>query len=232
MDFIKQGINMEGLTKEILESHFEQLAQCTSHTLSDPVRKIITLCDNVDKKDYSIKNIAEEAHQLLNIIKHIRQYAFLVLQNPSYTIINTKNIIDEACHILKDKAISEENIGHNLSNAPEFVGDCAQITDAFVELIENAIKFSDDKKVIITYTEGNDSHIFSFANIGEKINQIYLKNIFYLSIRGNNSAGIIGNGIGLACVKAVAENHKGRAWAETSKDGNIFFLSVSKDLVI
>ena len=212
-------------------SYFEQFTQCTSHTLSDPVRKIIDLCENVNDKSDSIKYIEEEANELLSLIKHIRKYSFFVLKAPKYKQISIQTIMDEALDILKDKGITKENTVCNFDNLLEFVGDYIQITDAFAELIENAVKFSYDNKVNITYKQDNDSHIFAFANVGEKINEVYLKNIFYLSMRGNNSDGIKGNGIGLACVKVVAESHNGKTWAEISEDGNIFFLSIRKSLV-
>ena len=222
---------MEKTTDPLLFSRFQYFAQCTSHTLSDPVRKILAVCES--SKDVGV--IEKEAQNLLETIKALRKYSFFVINPPKFRRIKTLFAVEEALDILSDNGVEAKKfVSFDRESMPEIVADATQITDVFVELIENAIKFCKTTPAIkIQYQDLGDHHVFAVANNAGGISTPYLNKIFTLSVRGDNSDGVSGEGIGLACVEAIAGNHEGKAWAK-SKDGqgSIFYVSISKGLRI
>ena len=93
---------MKRTTDPLLFSRFEYFAQCTSHTLSDPVRKIIAICES--SKHVGV--VEEEAKRLLETIKALRKYSFFILKPPKLKPLKTALAIDEALDILQDKGVA------------------------------------------------------------------------------------------------------------------------------
>lgn len=81
---------------------------------------------------------------------------------------------------------------------------------AFTNLIDNACKFSEDKKVQINVTTTNQNIILFFIDQGIGIPDAFLNQIFEPFFRGQNTHGIPGNGIGLSLVYRIIKLHSGK----------------------
>lgn len=97
------------------------------------------------------------------------------------------------------------------------------LSHAFINLIENACKYSDESKPVKVKLSKNENFVvFSVSNCGEPILEEDREKIFERFYRAKNAKGD-GLGLGLAVVKAIAELH--RAKVEYSYDReNIFSM--------
>lgn len=88
-------------------------------------------------------------------------------------------------------------------------GNAYLLKTAFVNLIENNCKFSENKSsnVRISFYEGNTVVYFSDTGIGISSDEI--EKIFTPFYRGTNTAHIKGQGIGLALTQRIIQIHKG-----------------------
>lgn len=89
-------------------------------------------------------------------------------------------------------------------------GDEKLLKTAFINIIDNACKFSADKSVEIKIIPEKANIILFFTDKGIGMPETYLKHVFEPFYRGNNTMGIPGNGIGLSLVQRIINLHAGK----------------------
>jgi two-component system phosphate regulon sensor histidine kinase PhoR len=112
---------------------------------------------------------------------------------------------------------------------PVISADRDAIADAFVNLIDNAIKYSTIKKSIIVRTGKYDNYVYvevEDQGIGiSKKDQKYIFDKFYRVTEKNVANRVKGSGLGLAIVKHIMDAHKGNIVVEsTPGTGSLFRL--------
>jgi signal transduction histidine kinase len=81
----------------------------------------------------------------------------------------------------------------------------------FINLMENACKFSDNKKVVVKLAEHSPGvYVVEFIDTGIGIPESELKNLFEPFFRGAKSRKYKGYGIGLSIVKRILDIHQFR----------------------
>jgi PAS domain S-box-containing protein len=94
---------------------------------------------------------------------------------------------------------------------PVVEADTKQLRRVFTNLLDNAIKFSNENgKVTISTLEKDKEVVVMVADEGIGIDPEDLPHIFDVFHRGRSVAGREGHGLGLATVKAIVEGHGGR----------------------
>jgi two-component system phosphate regulon sensor histidine kinase PhoR len=115
-------------------------------------------------------------------------------------------------------------------NLPLILADKEAITDAFVNLVDNAMKYSPEIKDIIVRTGKDDKYVFIEVEdhgigISEK-NQKYIFDKFYRVTEMNLANKVKGSGLGLAIVKHIMDAHGGKIYVRSALgSGSMFRLS-------
>lgn len=151
----------------------------------------------------------------------------------SFKKVNILNLIDKVTTLfsgeLKNKNINlifnrpEEEI-------PELNGDEEMLIVVLQNLIENAVKYSNnntDIKVSLEYNVEEKNILFSINNQGIGIKKEDEINIFNKFFRAPNAIekDNIGSGFGLFATKNIVEKHHGKIWFESdSEKGTTFFI--------
>lgn len=81
---------------------------------------------------------------------------------------------------------------------------------AFLNIIDNACKFSNTKTVEIKIVSDKKNIIIFFIDKGIGMPETYLNHIFEPFYRGDNTFGIPGKGIGLSLVRGIIKLHSGK----------------------
>ncbi|MCB0481813.1 MAG: HAMP domain-containing histidine kinase [Flavobacteriales bacterium] len=89
---------------------------------------------------------------------------------------------------------------------------------AFINIIDNAIKFSDNKTVKINVSTDKKNIILLFVDQGIGMPESYLKHVFEPFYRGSNTHGISGKGIGLSLVWRIIKLHSGKIFIHSELD--------------
>ncbi len=113
---------------------------------------------------------------------------------------------------------------------PVIEADSSQLHRVFVNLMDNALKFSKEGgKIIITARETDQDIIVEFEDQGSGIDPVDLPFIFDAFHRGRVDGKIEGFGLGLAAVKTIVEGHGGevRVISELGK-GSVFTIALPK----
>ena len=131
------------------------------------------------------------------------------------------------------KTFSDELVGRNIeiniSDLPDAKGDEELISQVWVNLISNAIKYSrkQDKAVIdIGGKIEGDKIIFYIKDNGAGFDMKYAGKLFGVFQRLHKARDFEGIGIGLANVNRIITRHGGECWAESEVGkGATFFFS-------
>jgi PAS domain S-box-containing protein len=113
---------------------------------------------------------------------------------------------------------------------PQVEADPALLVQALQNLVENAIKYTDQGgQVQIKVNLRQESIVFEVRDNGIGIAPVDQARLFERFYRGAQPGGKQqrGSGLGLAIVKSIAERHGGRVWAESQLGkGSAFYLEI------
>lgn len=102
-------------------------------------------------------------------------------------------------------------------------GDVDELRAAFANLLDNAVKYSDDEvRVVVSVSAADEKRVtVRVADQGIGIPQTQLKRIFkrFYRVPGRFMARVKGTGLGLFIVKSVVKKHGGNVYAESAGVG-------------
>lgn len=124
----------------------------------------------------------------------------------------------EAMALLRDKAEKKEiKIESRLAPRARTLADSNQVLRVFINLLDNAIKFTPEKGNILVVVEETSNEILAYIEdngigIAEKELALMFERFTRLS---NTPEKGKGSGLGLSICKGIVEMHNGRIWAES-----------------
>src|SRR5690554_4235399 len=100
-------------------------------------------------------------------------------------------------------------------------------TSVFVNILDNAIKYSPDAPIIDVYTENvKDTIIIRIKDQGTGMSKTATKKIFDKFYREHTGDlhNVKGHGLGLAYVKQIVDDHNGQVYVESEKGKGSTFI--------
>jgi two-component system phosphate regulon sensor histidine kinase PhoR len=185
-----ETLEMNRVSEEKKKEYHSVIAKETAR-LSRTVNRILNFSQiQASKKTYEAKPI-----QLNNLVAGVLQSYHFHLNDNGFV-----------CEFIKD------------DNLKIIFGDQESITEAFINLLDNAIKYSRDKKQLTIKTGGDDRYSFiEVKDEGIGIEKKYQHEIFDQFFRA--PAGDVhntkGSGLGLTLVKKTMDAHRGKIKVES-----------------
>ena len=115
------------------------------------------------------------------------------------------------------------------ADLPSGYGDERRLTQVLLNLVGNAIKFTDAGEVVVTATANNGSFDVSVRDTGPGISTKDQAKLFQEFQQADNSTTRKkgGTGLGLAISKRIIEMHGGRIWIDSAVGkGSTFCLTL------
>ncbi|MBO5304029.1 MAG: HAMP domain-containing histidine kinase [Lachnospiraceae bacterium] len=103
-------------------------------------------------------------------------------------------------------------------------GDFDRAIEVMENLLENAMKYGDGKRIEISFYEEDYCQVIRVFNTGERIADAELVHIFDSFYRGSNVADKAGNGLGLYIARQIMHKMGGEIFAEKNEEGMAFSL--------
>ncbi len=173
------------------------------------------------KESTGIENLVNELLELL----HIESGRISKEQTTVNLSVFIKEIVDEIAPKAREKGIKiREDAETDL--LPIYL-DKIQIKRVLINLLDNAIKYSDPGKEIELSAHKKDGWlILEVKDQGIGIPEDDLPHVFEYFYRGKNSKKVAdGTGIGLASSRAIVETNGGRIWVKSKEgQGTTFFI--------
>lgn len=222
-------------------TELEAFSYSVSHDLRAPLRHIDgftkllnrNIKDKIDEKSQKyFESIISSSKQMNKLIDDLLVFSRMGRKDMRKTNINMKIIVDEAVQEFASE-IKENNISVIVDTMPDVYIDTSLITQVWVNLISNAIKFTGNNKNpeihIGTDKDTDGNTVYFIKDNGVGFDQKYVDKIFGVFQRLHNVNEFPGTGIGLANVKRIILKHGGDIWAEGEIDkGASFFFTLPK----
>ncbi|BDH05158.1 histidine kinase [Streptomyces seoulensis] len=239
-----QAADLDAQAVELRRSNveLEQFAYVASHDLQEPLRKVASFCQLLEKRYYD--NLDDRGRQYIDFAVDGAK-RMQVLINDLLTFSRVGRLTDDRVPVGLDKALEKAmmNLGTAVEESgarverpremPEVVGDPTLFTMLWQNLIGNALKFRHpDRAPQVTVTCETDpeepgSLRVSVADNGIGIPGEFAEKVFVIFQRLHSRDAYGGTGIGLALCKKIVEHHGGRIWLDTEYiDGTRFCFTL------
>jgi signal transduction histidine kinase len=213
-----------------------------SHELRTPLNAILgyteLILDNIygeapERMRQVIERVQTNGRHLLGLINDVLDLAKieagqLTLSLADYSL---KDIVDGVIIALEPLAV-EKRLAFKAevpADLPTGRGDERRISQVLLNLVGNAIKFTDEGEVIITASAANGSFTIAVCDSGPGINPSDQARIFeeFQQADSSSTRRKGGTGLGLSIAKRIVEMHKGRIWVKSALgEGSTFFFSL------
>ncbi len=97
-------------------------------------------------------------------------------------------------------------------------GDPERMQEVLQNIIENAVKYGDGKRISLSFSEEEDCRLITVSNTGCSLPESELDTIFESFRRGSNSGSQPGSGLGLYICRRLMNEMGGEVFAETEGD--------------
>lgn len=228
---------------KIVNLELEAFSHSVSHDLRAPLRHINGFAEILKEEYYD--QLPEKAKNYLDTISDSAKKMNILIDD--LIKLSRTNRIELKKSMLKmnqvlDDALSEvqpllENrkVDINISTLPEVIGDYNLLRLVWVNLLDNAIKYTRPRKkavINIDYKEEKEEFIFCIHDNGVGFDMNYAQKLFGAFQRLHSTDEFEGTGIGLSNVRRIISRHSGRTWAEAELDkGASFYFSLPKKAV-
>lgn len=184
---------------------------------------ISKLRENIDR--YMLfKYIINDAEFIYSSNSKRIGYNIVKQERPQEILLNAIRLMEKNAHI---KGISIEP---SISNMPPLYCDKQRMMQVFLNLIKNAIKYSDKYTTIEIFykQENNRYHEIRFKNVGIGIQEEEKETIFDLFYRGKDAKKKIiqGTGMGLYIVRNIMRAHGGDCYVKNTDNPTEFVITL------
>jgi signal transduction histidine kinase len=222
--------------------HKSQFLANMSHELRTPLNAILgyteLLIDEVygktpEKIQDVLQRIDSNGRHLLGLINDVLDLSKieagqLILALGDYSLKNVVHTVFSAVEPLA----KEKRIAFNVEVPPDLppgYGDERRLTQVVLNLVGNAIKFTDAGEVVIKAAKANGSFKVTVRDSGPGISEADRAKLFQEFQQADNSITKKkgGTGLGLAISRRIIEMHGGRIWVESSPgNGSTFAFTL------
>ncbi|WP_025144911.1 ATP-binding protein [Pedobacter jeongneungensis] len=214
-------------------AELDTFAYTVSHDLKNPITviksyaQLIMGAKSIGQAGKMADKIHSSAERMRRMIDEILDYSRAGQSALSMQHIELLPILEE---IRADLLLSYpgSNLEINFGPTPSIQGDRLMIRQVFSNLMENAVKYSQENEnatVTVTGEIKGEGVQYSIIDNGMGIDELEHGKVFELFERSSEVKAISGTGVGLAIVKRIMERHEGsiRLESEPGK-GTIFYL--------
>jgi len=222
--------------------HKSQFLANMSHELRTPLNAILgyteLIADSVygapsEKMGAVLKRIESNGKHLLGLINAVLDLSKieagqLVLDLADYSI---EDVVQTVCTAVEPLATDKKLAlkAEVSTDLPRGRGDERRLTQVLLNLVGNAIKFTDAGEVVVEASATNGAFNLSVRDTGPGISPTDQAKLFQEFQQVDNSITRKkgGTGLGLAISKRIIEMHGGRIWVESVVgQGSTFFVTV------
>jgi two-component system, OmpR family, sensor histidine kinase ArlS len=238
IDLIANEFNFMMDRIEISYQKQKEFTAHASHELRTPLSRITSQIENVvadettsSKGKSFLKTILSDVNQLTELINSL-----LILSK-----IDTNNNENSEVHRMDEILFSAiENLNKSfpdfvilfeieesddLDTALEIKGNKNLLEIALSNVLKNACVYSDNKQAKVKISAEDDTLIISVSNTGKTLSEEEQQKLFQPFMRGQNSKGTSGFGLGLRIVQRILSLHHAKIIYNVPKENiNLFQL--------
>lgn len=214
-------------------SELEQFAYVASHDLQEPLRKVASFCQLLQRRyggklderaDQYIEFAVDGAKRMQGLINDLLAFSRVGRITRERTMVDLGEVIRQLVDSFSER-IEETNAHVVAGDLPSVRGEATLLSAMFQNLISNALKFRGSADPIINIEAERDGDMWKFSvhDNGIGIEPEYADRIFVIFQRLHPKDAYPGTGIGLAMCRKIVEYHGGTIWLKTDVDAGTTF---------
>jgi light-regulated signal transduction histidine kinase (bacteriophytochrome) len=217
-------------------SELEQFAYLASHDLQEPLRKVASFCQLLQRRyagqldaraDQYIEFAVDGARRMQALINDLLAFSRAGQTAPEPALVSSDSALTQARANLAEE-LEKSGATIEAGHLPLVLAEMSLLTAVFQNLLSNALKFAGEgpPRIVVTARRQEPFWLFSFTDYGIGVDAQYAERIFVLFQRLNDRS-YAGTGIGLAMCRKIIENFGGRIWLDTTaKEGTRFCFTL------
>jgi signal transduction histidine kinase len=239
-------IQIKGHQLEVASQHKSLFLANMSHELRTPLNAILGYTELILDSIYGdmppqmcevLERVQSNGKHLLGLINDVLDLSKieagqLTLSLDDYSI---KDVVHNVFTVVEPLA-TEKNLALKVelpNDLPTAHGDERRLTQVLLNIVGNAIKFTDSGEVAIKAAARNGAYTLSVRDTGPGIDPADQTKIFEEFQQADNSSTKKkgGTGLGLSIARRIVAMHGGRIWVESELGaGSTFFFEVPVDV--
>jgi signal transduction histidine kinase/HAMP domain-containing protein len=224
-------IEDKGREIQLANKHKSEFLANMSHELRTPLNAILGYTELIIDNIYGdvpemiqevLERVAKNGRHLLNLINDVLDLSKIEAGRLSLSLddYSIQDIIQTVFTSVKPLAV-EKNLELKMAVSEVLKtgkGDEQRIAQVILNLLGNAIKFTEQGKVEVAATVSNETFLISVSDTGPGLSETDQKNIFdeFRQADGSSTRAKGGTGLGLSISKKIVEMHGGRIWVDSS----------------
>jgi signal transduction histidine kinase len=220
-------IEEKGRELEIANKHKSEFLANMSHELRTPLNAILgyteLILDNIygnvpEKIQEVLKRLEKSGRHLLRLINDVLDLSKIEAGQLTLFLneYSMPEVVDTVVNSVESLA-EEKNLALKVSVSPDLTvgkGDQQRIAQVFLNLVGNAIKFTEEGEVKVEVTSTNNKFFVAVSDTGPGISAADQQRIFEEFHQADSSSTRKkgGTGLGLSISKKIVEMHGGRIW--------------------
>jgi signal transduction histidine kinase len=235
-------IEEKGKQLAVASQHKSQFLANMSHELRTPLNAILgyteLILDGIygeapQKAQDVLKRVESNGRHLLGLINDVLDLSKIEAGQLTLTLTDysMKDVLYNVFSAVEPLA-NDKKLGFKVEAQPDMPqghGDERRLTQVVLNLVGNAIKFSDTGAVVIKATSTNGSFTVAVQDNGPGISKADQGKIFEEFQQADNSATKKkgGTGLGLSISRRIVELHGGKLWVESEPGkGSVFSFTL------
>jgi len=226
-----------------LDDSFQRERQFTndaSHELRTPLTAMQAILGVIREKrrtpkeyEQALDDLNEEADRLRTLVENLMRLARGEKRSDNlYETVNLATLINDVSDSLRPLAEAKKLTLHcNTSENLMVLGDSDELIRLFVNLLDNAIKYTENGEISISAKKDEKSAIVTVSDTGIGIPAEHIPHIFDRFYRVEESRTLRGAGLGLAIVKEIVSAHHGTVEAHSIiGKGSTFVITLPQNI--
>lgn len=225
IDLLRENLEQQKQRELELQKEKKTLLLSLSHDIKTPLSTIKlyskalskNLYHDAEKQREIAESINEKADEIEGYVSRIitasrEDFLSLDVENGEFYLSElVQNIA--AYYVEKLELVKTEFIIGEYKNCLLF-GDLNRAAEVLQNVIENAVKYGDGKKIELLFPENDEGVLIAVRNGGCTLDKSDLPHIFESFYRGANSENIRGSGLGLYICRQLMHKMNGEIFAE------------------
>lgn len=244
IDLIANEFNFMMDRIEVSYQKQKEFTAHASHELRTPLSRITSQIENViadtstsERGKSFLKTILSDVNQLTELITSLLILSKIDTKNNEHSEMQRMDeILFSAIENINKSfpdfvILFEMEESDNLDAALEIQGNKNLLEIALGNVLKNACVYSDNKQARVIINTIDDNLVISILNTGNTLDEMEQKNLFQPFMRGENSKGTTGFGLGLRIVSRILTLHKAQiTYSVPQENLNQFQLIFSKGI--
>ncbi|WP_447007610.1 sensor histidine kinase [Saccharothrix isguenensis] len=207
-------------------AELEQFAYVASHDLQEPLRKVASFCQLLERRysgeldergEQYLKFAVDGAKRMQVLINDLLAFSRVGRMSREQTLVDCDELVAQVLDN-HSEVIERTEATVEVADLPTVRGEASLLGGVFGNLISNALKFhgSEPPHVRVDVERTGAFWTFTVSDNGIGIDPEYAERIFVIFQRLHHKDDYPGTGIGLAMCRKIIEYHGGTIWLETT----------------